>query len=61
MTSTQSGPEEKLDLGQGYAIEAKQVDVDGKKVWLAFSKDENSLTMKSLKSEPVNLLRHLES
>ena len=30
---------EKLDLGQGYAIEAKQVDVDGKKVWLAFSKD----------------------
>ena len=30
---------EKLDLGQGYAIEAKQVDVDGKKVWLEFSKD----------------------
>ena len=26
---------EKLDLGQGYALEAKQVDVDGKKVWLA--------------------------
>jgi S-layer protein (TIGR01567 family) len=31
---------EKLDLGQGYAIEAKQVDVDGKKVWLEFTKDE---------------------
>ena len=30
---------EKLDLGDGYAIEAKQVDVDGKKVWLEFSKD----------------------
>ncbi len=30
---------EKLDLGSGYAIEAKQVDVDGKKVWLEFSKD----------------------
>ena len=30
---------EKLDLGDGYAIEAKQVDVDGKKVWLEFTKD----------------------
>jgi S-layer protein (TIGR01567 family) len=30
---------EKLDLGQGYALEAKQVDVDGKKVWLEFTKD----------------------
>ncbi len=30
---------EKLDLGQGYALEAKQVDVDGEKVWLEFSKD----------------------
>jgi len=30
---------EKLDLGQGYALETKQVDVDGKKVWLEFSKD----------------------
>ena len=30
---------EKLDLGQGYAIKARQVDVDGKKVWLEFSKD----------------------
>ncbi len=30
---------DKLDLGQGYALEAKQVDVDGKKVWLEFSKD----------------------
>ncbi|KKG13944.1 S-layer protein domain-containing protein [Methanosarcina sp. 2.H.T.1A.15] len=30
---------ELLDLGEGYAIEAKQVDVDGEKVWLEFSKD----------------------
>jgi S-layer protein (TIGR01567 family) len=30
---------EKTDLGQGYALEAKQVDVDGKKVWLEFTKD----------------------
>ena len=30
---------ETLDLGQGYSLEAKQVDVDGEKVWLEFSKD----------------------
>ena len=30
---------EKLDLGSGYALEAKQVDVDGAKVWLEFTKD----------------------
>ncbi|AKB35356.1 hypothetical protein MSSAC_0766 [Methanosarcina siciliae C2J] len=30
---------EMLDLGDGYAIEAKQVDVDGEKVWLEFTKD----------------------
>ncbi|MDD4497827.1 MAG: S-layer protein domain-containing protein, partial [Methanosarcinaceae archaeon] len=30
---------EELDLGNGYAIEAKQVDVDGKKAWLTFTKD----------------------
>ena len=30
---------ETLDLGEGYAIEAKQVDVDGEKVWLEFTKD----------------------
>ncbi|KKH92514.1 hypothetical protein EO95_04460, partial [Methanosarcina sp. 1.H.T.1A.1] len=30
---------ELLDLGEGYAIEAKQVDVDGEKVWLELSKD----------------------
>jgi S-layer protein (TIGR01567 family) len=28
-----------LDLGQSYAILVKQVDVDGKKVWLEFDKD----------------------
>jgi len=28
-----------LDLGGGYTLQAKQVDVDGKKVWLEFEKD----------------------
>lgn len=27
---------EKLDLGQGYSLEAKQIDISGKKVWLEF-------------------------
>ncbi|MDD2440435.1 MAG: S-layer protein domain-containing protein [Methanosarcinaceae archaeon] len=31
---------EKLELGAGYSIEAKQVDVDGKKAWLTFLKDD---------------------
>ncbi|WP_292388590.1 S-layer protein domain-containing protein [Methanosarcina sp. UBA5] len=30
---------EKVDLGQGYVLEAKQTDTEGKKVWLEFSKD----------------------
>ena len=30
---------EKIDLGKGYALEVVQVDNDGKKVWLEFSKD----------------------
>ncbi len=30
---------ELLDLGEGYSIEAKQVDVDGEKVWLELTKD----------------------
>ncbi|HEY3361616.1 MAG TPA: S-layer protein domain-containing protein, partial [Methanosarcina sp.] len=30
---------DKLDLGQGYSLAAKQVDVDGKKVWLELDKD----------------------
>jgi S-layer protein (TIGR01567 family) len=30
---------ETLDLGEGYTLEAKQVDVDGEKVWLEFQKD----------------------
>lgn len=30
---------DKVDLGQGYALEAKQVDVDGNKVWFEFTKD----------------------
>ncbi|MCC4770348.1 PGF-pre-PGF domain-containing protein [Methanosarcina sp. DH2] len=31
--------DEILDLGEGYAIEARQVDADGNKVWLEFTKD----------------------
>ncbi|AKB52233.1 hypothetical protein MSBRW_2980 [Methanosarcina barkeri str. Wiesmoor] len=30
---------ETFDLGEGYSIQAKQVDVDGEKVWLEFDKD----------------------
>ena len=30
---------EQLELGEGYTIEAKQVDVDGEKVWLELQKD----------------------
>jgi S-layer protein (TIGR01567 family) len=30
---------ESLDLGQGYSIQAKQIDIDGKKVWLEFDKN----------------------
>ncbi len=28
-----------IELGEGYSIEAKQVDVDGEKVWLEFTRD----------------------
>ncbi|HWQ48601.1 MAG TPA: S-layer protein domain-containing protein [Methanosarcina sp.] len=31
--------DEKIDLGQGYALEAKQIDIDNEKVWLEFTKD----------------------
>lgn len=30
---------EKLDLGQGYSLEVKQIDIDNEKVWLEFTKD----------------------
>ena len=30
---------DKIELGKGYTLEAKQFDIDGKKVWLEFSKD----------------------
>jgi len=33
------GTNEKLDLGQGYALEVKQIDIDNEKVWLEFTKD----------------------
>ncbi len=31
--------DEKLDLGTGYALEVKQIDIDSEKVWLEFTKD----------------------
>ncbi|AKB28953.1 hypothetical protein MSSIT_2234 [Methanosarcina siciliae T4/M] len=31
-----------LDLGEGYILEAKQVDVDGEKVWLESPGTENT-------------------
>jgi len=31
--------DEKLDLGNGYALEVKQIDIDSEKVWLEFTKD----------------------
>jgi len=30
---------DKIELGDGYILEAKQFDIDGKKVWLEFSKN----------------------
>lgn len=30
---------EKLDLGQGYALEVEKIDIDNEKVWLEFTKD----------------------
>ena len=30
---------ENLDLGNGYALEVKQIDIDSEKVWLEFTKD----------------------
>ena len=32
-------PGETLDLGQGYCLEVKEVDVDGQMIWLGFTKD----------------------
>ncbi len=51
---------EKLDLGQGYAIEAKQVDVDGKKVWLAFSKDGEFIDDEIIEVGSGGCVQHLE-
>jgi S-layer protein (TIGR01567 family) len=33
------GTGETLDLGEGYAIEVKQIDVNGSRVWLEFTRD----------------------
>lgn len=34
---------EKLDLGNGYSLEAKQIDIDNEKVWLELTKDGKSV------------------
>ena len=40
--------EESLDLGNGYAIEFLQIDVNGNKVWMEFTKDSSYLADKVL-------------
>ncbi|MDD4498221.1 MAG: S-layer protein domain-containing protein, partial [Methanosarcinaceae archaeon] len=37
-----------LELGNGYVLEAKQIDVDGEKVWLEFSKDGEFIDDKTI-------------
>ncbi len=49
---------EKLDLGSGYALEAKQVDVDGAKVWLEFTKDGTYVDDQIISTETGT--RHLD-
>jgi len=46
--------DEKLDLGQGYSIQAKQIDVDGKKVLLEFDKNGKYVDDAILSTEPDN-------
>lgn len=35
---------EKLDLGNGYALEAKQINIDNEEIWFEFSKDGKYIT-----------------
>lgn len=43
---------EKLDLGQGYALGAKQIDIDGMKVWLEFTKDGQHVADQTISVKP---------
>ena len=43
---------EKLDLGQGYALGAKQIDIDGMKVWLEFTKDGKHVADQTISVKP---------
>ena len=43
---------EKLDLGQGYALESKQIDIDGMKVWLEFTKDGKHVADQTISVKP---------
>ena len=42
---------EKLDLGNGYALEVKQIDIDNEKVWLELTNDGKHVADKKI---PVN-------
>lgn len=39
---------EKLNLGNGYALEAKKIDIDNETVWLEFTKDEKVVVSKNI-------------
>jgi S-layer protein (TIGR01567 family) len=43
---------EKLDLSQGYALEAKQINIDGMKVWLEFTKDGKHIADQIISTKP---------
>jgi len=44
---------ETLELGQGYSLEAKQVDVNGDKVWLQFNRDGEYVDDEIIGSSPT--------
>jgi len=45
---------EKLDLGQGYSIQVREVDVDGKKTWLEFDMNGQYVDDNILSTKPGN-------
>ena len=43
---------ENLDLGQGYSLQVKEIDVDGKKAWLEFDKNGQYIDDSIISTEP---------
>ena len=41
-------PKEKLDLGHGYALEAKKIDISNETVWLEFTRDGQHVAEKNI-------------